>query len=209
MRILITAGPTREYLDTVRFISNSSSGITGFMIAQAAAERGHKVVLITGPTACERPRGVKIVPVTSALDMYREVIKFFPKTDAVVMTAAVGDYRPAKISRSKIKKTGTSQILELIPNPDILAELGRRKGPRQILIGFALEDRAARKNAIAKFTKKNLDAIILNPPRALGSASNRVQLYTARNGWRQWPTLSKKRLGEKIARLAEQLSPQS
>jgi len=209
MRILITAGPTREYIDSVRFISNGSSGITGFVTAQAAQARGHKVILITGPTACEHPKGVKVIPVVSALEMYRQVIKHFPKIDAVIMTAAVGDYRVANKSRFKLKKTGETQIIELIPNPDILAELGRRKKTSQVLIGFALEDRAGRKNAMTKFKKKNLDAIILNPPRALGSERNQVQLYTADQGWQHWPVLPKQKMAEKIVTLAETLQRSS
>ncbi|MFA5865618.1 MAG: phosphopantothenoylcysteine decarboxylase [Phycisphaerae bacterium] len=205
MRILITAGPTREYLDPVRFITNASSGITGFLTASAALSHGHKVTVISGPTQCPKPKGVKVIPVIFARDMYRETIKLFPKVDAVIMTAAVGDYRPAKPSPHKLKKTGQKQILELVPNPDILAELGRRKKKHQLLIGFALEDRAGRKNALEKFKKKNLDAIILNSPKALGDKKNRVQVYTLVQGWEMWPTMSKDRLGEKIIDLTENL----
>jgi len=203
MRILVTAGPTREFLDPVRFLSNASSGLTGFLAAQAAQARGHRVVLVAGPTTCPAPEGVKLVPVVSARDMHRAVLKAFPETDAVVMTAAVSDYRPVRTSRHKLKKTGAGQMLELAPNPDILADLGRRK-KHQILIGFALEDRRAESNAIDKFRRKNLDAVILNSPAALGRRTNRVRVYT-RDGWQQWPAMSKQRLGEKIIRLAERL----
>lgn len=204
MHILITAGPTREYLDSVRFISNASSGLTGFLTAAAAADRGHRVTLIAGPTACDNPRGVKVIPVVSADDMYRQVLKAYPKADAVIMTAAVGDYRPATISRYKRKKGREKLILELVPTPDILAELGQRKR-KQVLVGFALEDRAGKTHAMKKFRNKNLDAILLNNPRALGSPRNQVQVFTAAAGWQTWPTMPKKRLGERIVRLAEDL----
>jgi phosphopantothenoylcysteine decarboxylase / phosphopantothenate---cysteine ligase len=123
------------------------------------------------------------------------------------MTAAVGDYRPAKTSKHKLKKSGQNQTLELVPNPDILAELGRRK-KAQRLIGFALEDRAGKSNALKKFSKKNLDAIILNSPTALGSRENQVQVYTAQTGWQTWPQTSKNRLAQKIIALAEHLTDQ-
>jgi phosphopantothenoylcysteine decarboxylase / phosphopantothenate---cysteine ligase len=205
MRILITAGPTREYIDTVRFISNASSGLTGYLTAAAAVARGHKVILISGPTACQKPKGAKVVPVISALDMYRQVMKYYSKVDAVIMTAAVGDYRLARISRHKLKKTGKAQTFDLCPNPDILAELGRGK-KKQILIGFALEDLAGKANALKKFKNKNLNAILLNSPTALGSRKNQVRVYTLRTGWQAWPGMSKKRLGEKIIRLVETFS---
>jgi phosphopantothenoylcysteine decarboxylase / phosphopantothenate---cysteine ligase len=207
MRILITAGPTREYLDTVRFITNASSGLTGYLTAAAAQARGHRVILIAGPTACEKPKGVKtkLVPVVSALDMYREVKKYYPKVDAVIMTAAVGDYRPARISAYKLKKSGQKLSLDLVPTPDILAELGRSK-KNQRLIGFALEDRSGKTNALKKFNKKNLDAIILNSPSALGSRKNQVRVYTPQTGWQTWPTLSKTRLAQKIIILTEHLA---
>ncbi len=205
MKILITAGPTREYIDTVRFISNASSGRTGYLTAAAAAERGHQVILVSGPTVLEKPKGVKLIPVVSALDMYRQVMKYYPKVGAVIMTAAVGDYRPVKTSKHKLKKSGRKQILELIPNPDILAELGRRK-KSQILIGFALEDRAGKANALKKFKNKNLDAIVLNSPAALGSDKNQVRVYTARDKWQSWPKTLKLRLSEKIIALTEHLA---
>jgi phosphopantothenoylcysteine decarboxylase/phosphopantothenate--cysteine ligase len=205
MKILITAGPTREYLDTVRFISNASSGLTGYLTAAAGAARGHHVILVSGPTVLEKPKGVKFVPVVSALDMYRQVMKYYPKVDAVIMTAAVGDYRPAKTCTHKLKKSGQKQILDLIPNPDILAELGRRK-KKQILIGFALEDRAGKANALTKFKNKNLDAILLNSPAALGSDQNQVRVYTARDRWQAWPKTPKLHLSKKIIALAEHLA---
>lgn len=208
MKILITAGTTREYIDTVRFISNASSGLTGYLTAAAGALRGHRVILVSGPTACEKPEGVKLITVVSALDMYRQVMKHYPKVDAVIMTAAVGDYRPAKTSKCKLKKSGRKQILELIPNPDILAELGRRK-KNQILIGFALEDRAGKANALKKFKNKNLDAILLNSPAALGSDKNQVRVYTVRDKWQSWPKIPKIRLSERIITLTEHLATPS
>ena len=188
MHLVVTAGPTREYLDPVRFLSNGSSGLTGFLAAEAAAARGHRVTLVTGPVALEPPAGVEVVRVVSAEEMYRAVTSVFPTADAVVMTAAVCDYRPARVSPHKVKKSPGSRALTLVRTPDILAELGRRKQPGQVLIGFALEDRRPRAAARDKLRRKNLDAIVLNSPAALGSERNRVQVL-AGGRWTKWPAM--------------------
>jgi len=127
--------------------------------------------------------------------------------DVVVMSAAVGDYKPKIKSRYKIKKdrNETAITLELVPNPDILAQLGRRKKDHQLLIGFALEDRAGRDHALLKFSKKNLDVIVLNSPTALGSSTNNVQVYTREYEWQRWPETTKTSLGAKLVKFAEQL----
>lgn len=168
MRILVTAGPTREYLDAVRFLSSPSSGRMGFACAREAARRGHRVTLVTGPVELPDPAGVRTVRVTSAREMHRAVLRAFPGADAVLMTAAVSDYRPARARSTKIKKTGRAMTIRLAPNPDILADLGRRKSG-QILVGFAVEVQDAVANALAKLRRKNLDYVVLNSPRAFGS----------------------------------------
>lgn len=158
--VLVTAGPTREGIDPVRFISNHSTGTFGYAIAKEAARRGHKVILISGPVSLKIPSGVKMIPVESAADMRREVKKFSAKADFIIMAAAVSDWRVRAPSGRKIKRSRGRRTLELVENPDILAELGRHK--RGVLVGFALETEALEKNAALKLKKKNLDMIVAN-----------------------------------------------
>lgn len=160
MNILVTAGPTREKIDPVRFISNYSTGTFGYEIAGEAARRGHKVVLVSGPTQLSRPRGVKIVQVESAAGMRNAVRKNAGRADCVIMAAAVSDWRPRVAKGAKIKRSGGIGVLELIENPDILSELGKKK--RGILVGFALETEALVHNAALKLEAKNLDLIVAN-----------------------------------------------
>jgi len=168
--VLVTAGPTREYFDPVRFISNPSSGKMGYAVAEAARDRGARVLLVSGPTALPEPWGVEVVHVERAEEMYAAVLERFPETDAVVMAAAVADWRPAQTADEKTPKQEGANVVELAPTPDILAELGRRKSPRQVLVGFAMETRAGRERARAKLERKNLDLIALNFPTRAGSA---------------------------------------
>lgn len=161
MRILITAGPTREFIDPVRFISNSSTGYFGYEIARAAVKRGHSVTLVSGPTGLKPPEGARFISVLNALQMKAVVDKFFPKSDCLIMTAAVADYRPAKFIGKKIKKSAARLTLKLTKNPDILLEAGRRKG-KKVLVGFSLETIGPIKNAKYKLASKNLDLIVAN-----------------------------------------------
>ncbi|HOO76300.1 MAG TPA: bifunctional phosphopantothenoylcysteine decarboxylase/phosphopantothenate--cysteine ligase CoaBC [bacterium] len=202
-RFLITAGPTREKIDPFRFISNPSSGKMGYAAAAAAAERGFPVVLVSGPVALAAPAGVELVKVVSARDMRAAVLRRFPETDAVIMAAAVSDFRPRAPRRSKIKKTGRGLVLDLVPNPDILAELGRRKG-RRVLIGFAAETDNLIDGARSKLNNKNLDLIVGNdisePGSGFGSETNRVVVVGRSGEVERWPLLSKQ---EVAARLVE------
>lgn len=159
--LMVTAGPTREKLDPVRFLSNASSGKMGYSIADAAAKRGAHVILISGPTHLSSPSSAEFVPVTSALDMYDEVLQRFSSCDVVIKTAAVSDYRSVNISKQKIKKDAESMSVELIKNPDILFELGSIKGDR-ILVGFAAESTDLIEHAREKLYSKNLDFIVAN-----------------------------------------------
>jgi phosphopantothenoylcysteine decarboxylase / phosphopantothenate---cysteine ligase len=168
VRVLVTAGPTREHLDAVRFLSNASSGKMGFACAEAAARAGHEVTLITGPVALADPPRVRTLRVTSADDMYRAVMKVYSKTDAAIMTAAVGDYRPAERFTGKLKKSSETLTLKLVRTRDILKEMGRKKGDR-ILVGFALEVQDAVHQALVKYKKKNLDYVVLNTPRTFAA----------------------------------------
>jgi phosphopantothenoylcysteine decarboxylase/phosphopantothenate--cysteine ligase len=159
LHILITAGPTREYIDPVRFISNSSTGYFVYQIALEALERGHKVTLISGPTCLTPPKRAKFIPVVSALEMKKAVEKYFPGADCLIMSAAVADYRPAAVSLQKIKKKSSRLTIRLDKNPDILAAAAKKKG-RRVVIGFAVETNNVRKNAKAKLAAKDLDFIV-------------------------------------------------
>ncbi|MEG1662120.1 MAG: bifunctional phosphopantothenoylcysteine decarboxylase/phosphopantothenate--cysteine ligase CoaBC, partial [Clostridiales bacterium] len=159
-KILVTAGPTYEYLDPVRFIGNRSSGKMGYAMAEAARNAGAEVCLISGPTALAAPRGIRCVPVVAAEEMYQACLKEYPTTNIVIMAAAVADYRPADYLTHKIKK-GEEQMLRLTANPDILATLGKDKGDR-LLIGFAAETDNVVAYARRKLQQKNLDMIIAN-----------------------------------------------
>ena len=163
-KILITAGPTYEKLDPVRFIGNYSSGKMGFALAEECAERGAEVVLIAGPVSLKTShRNIKRIDVESAEQMYEATTREFTDTDAAILCAAVADYRPKEQADNKIKRAeGSNLTLELIPNKDIAAALGKVKKEGQILIGFALETNNEEQNALAKIQKKNLDFIVLN-----------------------------------------------
>ena len=160
MKILVTAGPTREKIDPVRFISNYSTGTFGYEIAGEAARRGDDVTLISGPTCLEAPARVKRVMVESALDMRREVKKRAREAGCVIMAAAVCDWKVRLPAGDKIKRRGGVKKLVLEENPDILQELGKNK--KGILVGFALETENLEKNALLKLKKKNLDIIVAN-----------------------------------------------
>jgi phosphopantothenoylcysteine decarboxylase/phosphopantothenate--cysteine ligase len=176
VRVLVTAGPTREYLDEVRYLTNASSGKMGFACAAAAAKAGHDVTLVTGPVSLPDPKGVRTIRVVSADEMYRAVMKAYPKVDAAIATAAVGDYRPATRVRGKLKKKAGPLMLELVRTRDILQEMGDRKGGR-ILVGFALEVQDAVRQALLKYEKKHLDYIVLNTPKTFAADTMNCQIY--------------------------------
>ncbi len=170
--ILITAGPTVEPIDPVRYISNYSTGEMGYALAKAAKGKGYKVILISGPVFLDRPKGVKFIPVKTVLEMRKAVLKFFRQADCVIMTAAVADFRPAKFSSEKIKKEAKKEyFLRLVRNPDILSELGRicrertrlrRENCSKILFGYSLETDNNIRNARDKMKSKNLDIVVMN-----------------------------------------------
>lgn len=162
-RVLITAGPTHEALDPVRFIGNNSSGKMGFAIAEQLIEQGAEVELIVGPThLVPQSAGVKLTRVTSAQEMYNACIDRFEKTDIAVLAAAVADYKPTQKAEQKIKKTTEGLTIELTKTHDIAAELGKRKRPNQFMVGFALETENEKANALKKIESKNFDLIVLN-----------------------------------------------
>ncbi len=159
--ILITAGPTREFIDPVRFISNPSTGTIGYALAALAAKKKHNVVLLSGPTGLDSPKGVAAVPVVSARDLFWQAKKYFGWADCVIAAAAVSDYRPEHYLRGKMKKTAARTTLRLIKNPDILKYIGMRK-KNKVVIGFALETGRVVSNARRKLKAKNLDFIVAN-----------------------------------------------
>jgi phosphopantothenoylcysteine synthetase/decarboxylase len=165
---LITSGPTREYLDPVRYLSNASSGKMGCALATAACRRGHVVIFITGPAEFARPQGVRVVPVVSAREMFFHVKKWLPRADIVIGAAAVSDYRPRAAAAQKIKKTGECLTVSLVENPDIIGYAGRHKR-RSIVVGFALETADTVRRAREKLNRKKLDLIIANGPETLGN----------------------------------------
>ena len=175
MRILITAGPTREYLDDVRYISNASSGRMGYALAQAALEAGHEVILVSGPVSLEPPAGATVCRVETTAQMRAACLKWFPQCDGVIAAAAVCDYKPRHRVAGKIAKTGDPISIEMIETDDVLAELGNSKGRRWV-VGFALEAANPRENALQKLRAKNCDLVVLNGPEAIGSDENRVEL---------------------------------
>ena len=166
--VLVTAGPTREAIDPVRFISNNSTGKMGYAIARQAALRGAKVYLVSGPTNLDTPIGVERYNVISAEEMYGKVMELFPKCDIVIKAAAVADYAPMTSYSQKVKKSGNQLELKLKKNPDILYELGKIKGDR-ILVGFAMETENLVENAAEKVKKKNLDFIAANDLNEAGA----------------------------------------
>ena len=162
-KILITAGPTYEKIDPVRFIGNYSSGKMGFALAEVCAERGAEVTLIAGPVSLQTVHpNIKRIDVESAEEMYQAALREFPHVSAAIMSAAVADYAPEVKNETKIKRTGDDMVLRLKPNKDIAATLGQMKTPGQILAGFALETNDEETNALSKLTRKNFDFIVLN-----------------------------------------------
>lgn len=169
-RVLVTAGPTYEKIDPVRFIGNYSSGKMGFALAEACAEAGAEVTLVAGPVSLTTSHAsIHRVDVESAAEMYRAAVDAYDRANAAIMCAAVADYAPETVSDVKLKRSGDERVLRLKPNPDIAAELGRRKRPGQCLVGFALETNDEESNARLKMEKKNLDFIVLNSLRDAGA----------------------------------------
>jgi len=198
--ILVTAGPTREPIDPVRHISNSSSGITGYSIAEEAVRRGACVTLVSGPTSLPAPAGVVYRPVTTAREMLEATLAAYGGADVVIATAAVSDFRPAETSDAKIKKTEDPLSLNMVRNPDILATLAADKGSR-LLVGFAAETSDIIENAQSKLYLKHLDLVVANdvsdPAMGFGSADNDV-IFIDSTGITKLPTQSKKAIAKRL-----------
>ncbi|MDF9408020.1 MAG: Coenzyme A biosynthesis bifunctional protein CoaBC [Pelotomaculum sp. PtaB.Bin013] len=179
LSVMVTAGPTTEPIDPVRYITNRSSGKMGYAVADAAARRGARVVLISGPVALNPPPGVEVINVETANEMYSAVMDRFSMVDSVIMSAAVADYKPKITANQKIKKHESTLTIELEKNPDILAQLGKMK-ERQVLIGFAAETEELVNNAMIKVERKNLDMLVANdvtlPGAGFGTDTNIAKL---------------------------------
>jgi len=203
VRFLVTAGPTREWIDPIRYISNASSGRMGYEVARQALKRNHTVTLISGPTNLRPPRGVQTIPVETALQMHSAVLRHLPEADALVMTAAVADFRPARKSNRKIKRKSPLN-LKLLPNPDILADAAKIKRPHQIFVGFALEDSInATENALRKLKTKRLDLVVLNTKQTIGAERSTFILITKDKKMQQLEC-TKRTLAAKIVRFVEE-----
>ena len=199
--VLISAGPTQEAMDPVRFISNHSSGKQGYAIAKAAKAMGANVILVSGPVQLEKIEGIQTIDVTSALDMFEAIKQNADKADYIIMAAAVSDYRPENIAEHKIKKSDNTIEMTFVKNPDILAYLGQCKTKKQIICGFAMETQDLDKNAKEKLEKKNCDMLIANNLFVSGAGfqtdTNIVSLLT-KDSIEHLPKLSKEELGQKI-----------
>lgn len=199
--VLISAGPTQEAMDPVRFISNHSSGKQGYAIAKAAKAMGANVILVSGPVQLEKIEGIQTIDVTSALDMFEAIKQNADKADYIIMAAAVSDYRPENIAEHKIKKSDDTIEMTFVKNPDILAYLGQCRTKKQIICGFAMETQDLDKNAKEKLEKKNCDMLIANNLFVSGAGfqtdTNIVSLLT-KDSIEHLPKLSKEELGQKI-----------
>jgi phosphopantothenoylcysteine decarboxylase/phosphopantothenate--cysteine ligase len=205
MHFLITAGGTREYIDPVRFISNKSSGKMGYALARAALKAGHKVTLVTAPTALREPSGAEVVKLETAGDMFVAVKKYFARCDCLIMAAAVADYTPARPAKTKIKKSGKALTLRLKPTTDILKWAARHKRKGQIVVGFALEDKVLRRRAEKKMREKNLDMIIANTPAAIGAEESSVLIKTCQGDWEEIAKSTKRIIAAGVIHEAENL----
>ncbi len=201
LRVLVTAGPTRESIDPVRYLTNRSTGKMGYAIARAAADRGAKVTLISGPTALSAPLFVETVPVESADDMFREVTTRAEKADLIIKAAAVADYRPVTVADDKIKKHDGDMAIPLTRTQDILGYLGQHRRPGQVLCGFSMETKDMLVNSRRKLEKKNLDLIAANNVKVPGAGfavdTNVLTLIT-RQGEEELPLLSKEEAAHRL-----------
>jgi phosphopantothenoylcysteine decarboxylase / phosphopantothenate---cysteine ligase len=209
-RVVVTAGPTREPLDPVRYFTNRSSGKMGYAIAEVASRTGAEVVLISGPTSLTPPPGVRRINVTRAEEMLKAVLEELPRADIIIKAAAVADYRPATVNDRKIKKQDETIEIRMERTPDIALEVGKRKGNR-FLVGFAAETDHVEENAREKLRRKGMDLIVANDVTAEGAGfevdTNIATVYDQKGPVARWPRMSKERMAERlIALIGERLN---
>ncbi len=178
-KILITSGPTRQYLDPVRYLTNASSGRMGAALAEAALERGHQVTVVSGPVAIDYPKGARVVSVDTTAEMLTAVLELFPQHSGLIGAAAPCDYMPRRVSPEKLSKDGRPLILELVETPDIVATAAQSKRPDQWVVGFALETEDQRFRAIVKMQRKCCDLMVSNGPGAINASTNEVEIIAA------------------------------
>jgi len=199
--VLVTAGPTREPLDPVRYLSNRSSGKMGYAMAEAAAARGARVILVSGPTALTPPQGVDVIHVETAQQMHDAVLAKLTAATVVIKAAAVADYRPKQVAARKMKKDEAVHEVTLESTPDILAEVGKRKG-RRILVGFAAETEDLVENARKKLQRKNLDLMVANdvsqPDAGFDADTNAVKILDAQGKVEELPVQSKRSVADRV-----------
>lgn len=203
MNVLVTAGPTREYIDPIRFITNASSGKQGLAIAEQAKRKGHNVILIMGPCSIAAPKEMPIVRVTTADEMLKSVLQYKDWMDVLVMNAAVGDWKVSRTSKQKIKKAKGILTLKLQENPDILAYMAKVKKQKKternpLLVGFCVETNDLLKNARQKLIEKNIDLIVANPAEAIGSNASESIILDKTGKVLELPLFTKKDLAKKI-----------
>ena len=201
-KVLVTAGPTREALDPVRYLTNRSSGKMGYAIAEAAAKRGATVTLVSGPVALEKPANVERVFIESTMDLYAALEARCGEQDVIIQAAAPADYRPEQVAEQKIKKNGDEPFdIHLVQNPDVAAMVGSKKRPGQILVGFAAETQNLSQNAAKKLEKKNLDFIVGNDVTAPGAGfdvDTNIVTFFDREGETVLPLMKKTEVADKI-----------
>jgi phosphopantothenoylcysteine decarboxylase/phosphopantothenate--cysteine ligase len=218
MHILVTAGPTREYIDAVRFITNGSSGRMGYAVAAAAARRGHTVTLLTGPVGLKppaarasgkyaRPTRIRVVPFVSVEDLAAAMRKHFDAADAVVMAAAVGDFRPEKVLAGKLRRADGPITLRLVPTQDVLAAVAAKKRKGQIVFAFAVESGPRREivaKARAEMARKYADFVLLNTPAAMGAEESAACILSPEGVVLPWARRPKAALASAIVRMLEE-----
>ena len=177
-RILITSGPTRQYLDPVRYLTNASSGRMGAALAEAAIAAGHRVVIVSGPVEVAYPAEAEVINILSTEDLLETCLKIFPECDGLIAAAAPCDYRPRAVAKHKIRKTGSALNLELLETPDVVASLSEIKN-RQWMVAFALETEDKHLRAMQKLERKSCDLIVVNGPEAVHAADTAVEILDA------------------------------
>ncbi|MBI5722332.1 MAG: phosphopantothenoylcysteine decarboxylase [Planctomycetes bacterium] len=204
MRIIVTAGPTREYIDSVRYITNASSGRMGFAVATAAAAAGHEVLLLAGPVSLPVPKGLAVMPFQTVDDLKRALDEYFDSCDAMVMSAAVGDFRVEKPFEGKIPRSGGPVDVRLLPTEDLLAGLAVKKRPGQIVVAFAVEQgqpEQIERKARAEMRNKGADFVVVNTPAAMGTPASMACILGPEGPVLPWAVRNKEELANEIVEL--------
>jgi phosphopantothenoylcysteine decarboxylase / phosphopantothenate---cysteine ligase len=206
MRILVTAGPTREFLDSVRFLTNASSGRMGYAVARAASRAGHEVTLLSGPVSLAPPPDCEVVRFVSVADLHSALDARFDTCDALVMTAAVGDFRPERTWEGKLSRAAGAVELRLIPTEDVLASVAERKDPEQIVVAFAVEDGPDEQivaKARAEMVAKHADYVVVNTPLAMGATASRACVLEPQTVALDWAQRPKTKLATSLVDILE------